>query len=33
MVGIIYLAMTLTLSRLVVRLEKRFAVIGFGKKR
>ena len=33
MVGIIYLAMTLTLSRLVVRLEKRFAIIGFGKKR
>lgn len=31
-VGLIYLIMTLTLSRLVVRLEKRFAVIGYGKR-
>jgi polar amino acid transport system permease protein len=31
MVGLLYLVMTLTLSRLVVYLERRFAVAGFGK--
>ncbi|NMC43973.1 MAG: amino acid ABC transporter permease [candidate division Zixibacteria bacterium] len=31
-VGLVYLIMTLTLSRLVVRLEKRFAIVGYGKK-
>lgn len=30
-VGIIYLAMTLTLSRLVAYLERKFAIIGFGR--
>jgi ABC-type amino acid transport system permease subunit len=32
LVGMIYLVMTLTLTRLVVRLEKRLAVVGFGRK-
>lgn len=32
-VGLIYLVMTLTLSRLVVRLERRFAVVGYGKRK
>lgn len=32
-VGVIYLIMTLTLTRLVKRLEKRFAIHGFGVNR
>ena len=32
-VGLIYLAMTLTLTRLVRRIEKKFAVHGFGTSR
>ncbi len=33
MVGVIYLIMTLTLTRLVKRLEKRFAIHGYGVTR
>jgi polar amino acid transport system permease protein len=33
MVGLIYLAMTLTLTRIVKRIEKRFAIHGFGASR
>lgn len=32
-VGLIYLAMTLTLTRVVKRIEKRFAIHGFGASR
>lgn len=33
MVGLLYLIMTLTLTRIVRRLEKRFAVVGYGAKK